>query len=223
MEFDDAASRERIARDLLNIGAVSFAREDPFTWASGLLSPVYCDNRMTLGYPEVRHRIRDAFAATIRNHALKPEVVAGTSTAGIPHAAWLAEALNLPMVYVRAKAKGHGKGSQIEGPIRPEQNVVVIEDLVSTGGSSINVVEALRSAGARVLAVCSIFSYDLSMAIEAFEAAGIPLYTLTDFQHLMQVAERSGALDVEGAASVVDWRRDPWSWTERQRRVQRSS
>lgn len=210
----DVSTRRRLAQDLIDIGAVSLAPDQPFTWASGLLSPVYCDNRMTLGHPSVRRRIRDAFVETIREHALKPDVLAGTATAGIPHAAWLAEALGLPMTYVRSKPKEHGKGSQIEGPLDAGQHVVVIEDLVSTGGSSIGAVEALQSAGAAVEAVLAIFSYGLEAADDAFAAAGVPLYTLTDFTQLMSVAKAGGRLDEEGAASIAEWRRDPWAWTE---------
>ncbi len=220
--MDDVPTRRRIAEDLIDIGAVSFAPESPFRWASGLLAPVYCDNRITLGYPSVRGRIRDAFAEELRKNALKPDVLAGTATAGIPHAAWLADVLGLPMVYVRSKPKAHGKGSQIEGPLHPGQDVVVVEDLVSTGGSSITVVEALRSAGARVLAVCAIFSYELEEAREAFAAAGVSPYTLTDFEYVMQAARRSGVLSESGAASVAAWREDPWAWTHQQREVAES-
>lgn len=211
--MDDVPRARRIAQDLIDIGAVSFAPDRPFTWASGLLSPVYCDNRMTLGHPSVRRRIRDGFIEEMVEKALKADVLAGTATAGIPHAAWLAEALDLPMVYVRSKPKEHGKGSQIEGPLQTGQSAVVIEDLVSTGGSSIAAVEALRSAGARVLAVLGIFSYGLAEADEAFAAAGLPLYTLTGFDQLMQVARSSGTLSDSGAASVNAWREDPRAWT----------
>ena len=212
--MDDVLTARRIAQDLIDIGAVSFAPDKPFTWSSGLLSPVYCDNRMTLGYPSVRRRIRDAFVGAMQQKALKPDVLAGTATAGIPHAAWLAEALELPMVYVRSKPKAHGKGSQIEGPLQADQRVVVIEDLVSTGGSSITAVKALRAAGAEVLAVLCIFSYGLDEAGEAFAAAGVPLHTLTDFHQLLQVAKSDRTLSDAGAASVEAWREDPWAWTQ---------
>lgn len=221
--MDDAPRARRIAQDLIDIGAVSFAPDQPFTWASGLLSPVYCDNRMTLGHPSIRSRIRDGFIEKMRENALEADVLAGTATAGIPHAAWLADALGLPMVYVRSKPKEHGKGSQIEGPLQARQRTVVIEDLVSTGGSSIGAVEALRSAGARVLAVLGIFSYGLEEADDAFAAAGLPLYTLTGFDQLMQAARSSGMLDDPGAASVKAWRADPWNWTQQRRQSAEST
>lgn len=211
--MDDVHTARRIAQDLIDIGAVSFAPDKPFTWSSSLLSPVYCDNRMTLGHPHVRRRIRDAFIEAMERNALKPDVLAGTATAGIPHAAWLAEALELPMVYVRSKPKAHGKGTQIEGPLQADQRVVVIEDLVSTGGSSISAVEALRAADAKVLAVLCIFSYGLEEAGEAFAGVGVPLHTLTDFHQLLQVARRDRVLSEAGAASVEAWREDPWAWT----------
>ncbi len=212
--MNDAVRARRIAQDLIDIGAVSFSPERPFTWASGLLAPVYCDNRMTLGHPSVRRRIRDAFIEVIKENALRPEVVAGTATAGIPHAAWLADALGLPMVYVRSKAKGHGKGSQIEGPLTPGRRTLVIEDLVSTGGSSINAVEALRSAGADVPAVLAIFSYGLDEADQAFAEARVPLHELTSFQAVMNVAKSTNSLSTLGAASLDAWRKDPRAWTQ---------
>lgn len=213
--MDSAAESRKIAEDLIDIGAVSFAADHPYTWASGLLAPVYCDNRMTLGYPAVRRRIRDAFVNLIQSEGLRPDVLAGTATAGIPHVSWLAEALDMPMVYVRSKPKEHGRGSQIEGPLAAGQDVVVIEDLISTGGSSIAVVEALRSAGARVQAVCGIFSYGLEESTRAFAAAAVPLYTLTDFQQLLQVATERGAIGDADAASVAEWRSDPRAWSQR--------
>lgn len=220
--MDGASHPRRIAEDLIEIGAVSFAADRPYTWASGLLAPVYCDNRMTLGYPPVRRRIRDAFISVLRSEGLQPDVLAGTATAGIPHAAWLAEALDLPMVYVRSKPKEHGRGSQIEGPLGARQMVVVIEDLISTGGSSITVVKALRGAGAHVLAVCGIFSYGLEEATRAFAAADVPLYTLTDFHHLLQVAAERGSIDDTKAASVAEWRADPRAWSQRRQETAES-
>lgn len=209
----DVSAERRIANDLLSIGAVTFSPSAPFTWSSGLLSPIYCDNRMTMGFPDVRRRIRDAFIDRIRSADLQPDLVAGTATAGIPHAAWLADALGLPMVYVRSQAKGHGKESRIEGRMKDGDGVVVVEDLVSTGASSISVVGALRSAGAEVLAVLAIFSYELLKAEQAFAAADVPLYTLTNVEHLLDAARSSGKLDKDDAASVIGWRKDPWRWS----------
>lgn len=210
----DVSTGRRLADDLLDIGAVTFSPAAPFTWSSGLLSPIYCDNRMTMGYPDVRKRIRDAFIERLRGADLHPDIVAGTATAGIPHAAWLADALDLPMVYVRSKPKKHGKASRIEGAIDSGRRVVVIEDLVSTGGSSIGVVETIRSAGAHVLGVLAIFSYELQQAEDAFSAVDVPLYTLTNLEHLLESARSNEELDDHDIASIAAWRMDPWRWTE---------
>ncbi len=203
----------RIAADLLSIGAVSFSPERPYTWASGLRSPVYCDNRLTLGYPAVRRAVCDGFVAALSRHALSPAAVVGTATAGIPHAAWLAERLDLPMAYVRSKPKEHGRGNQIEGHLEYGQEVVVIEDLVSTGLSSVGVVRALGAAGLRVRAVLAIFSYELPEAAAAFADAGVPLHTLTSFGTLLSVAQEQGLLDAATVASLQAWRRDPRAWS----------
>lgn len=213
----DIRTERQIAGDLLEIGAVTLSSAAPFIWASGLLSPIYCDNRMTMGYPDVRRRIRDAFVDRIRMEKLRPDLIAGTATAGIPHAAWLAESLDLPMIYVRSKRKSHGKGSAIEGPVKEGQRVVVVEDLVSTGGSSIGVVRALRSEKLEVVAVLAIFSYELQESEQAFSEIGVPLFTLTNFRHLLDVAASEGKLDVRGAESLAAWRRDPWQWTRDRR------
>ncbi|GIV60912.1 orotate phosphoribosyltransferase [Rhodocaloribacter litoris] len=205
----------RIAGDLLEIGAVVLAPERPFTWASGLRAPVYCDNRLTLAYPPVRRRIAEGFHTLLQAQGLAPEAVVGTATAGIPHAAWLAERLDLPMAYARAKPKAHGRGNQVEGRIEAGQRVVVVEDLVSTGGSSVAVVEALQAVGADVLAVLAIFSYRLPAAEAAFAAAGVPLFTLTDFDTLLATARARGALAPEAVAVLEAWRQDPERWSNR--------
>ncbi len=195
-----------VAADLLRIGAVLIQPDDPFTWASGIQSPIYTDNRLALGHPDVRRRLRDAFAATLRQHEIAPDVIAGTATAGIPHAAWLADHLDLPMVYVRSKPKGHGRGNQIEGPLHTGQSVVVVEDLVSTGGSSLDAVAALREAGAEVRAVLAIFSYGLERAHRAFADAEVPLHVLTDLDALLGVAVEEGRLDPSQREAVGAWR-----------------
>lgn len=205
----------RIAADLLAIGAVSLSPEKPFTWASGLRSPIYCDNRLTLSYPAVRRAISDGFVAALARHGLGPAVVVGTATAGIPHAAWLAERLDLPMAYVRSKPKEHGRGNQVEGRIEAGQGVVVVEDLVSTGLSSVGVVDALKAAGARVLAVLAIFSYGLPDAEAAFARAGVPLHTLTTFDTLLDVALSQNLLSPDLIESLRTWRHDPRSWSEK--------
>lgn len=217
-DAEDAAARRRhLAAALLFIEAVTLSPRDPFTWSSGLKSPLYCDNRLTLGHPPVRARIADGFAALVREHGYALDAVAGTATAGIPHAAWLAERLDLPMVYVRGEAKEHGRGRQIEGGLSDEARVVVVEDLVSTGRSSIDAVEALREAGAEVAAVLAIFSYGLSASHRRFDEAGLPLHTLTDFDTLLAVAEKHSALDASDRRLLEDWKRDPEGWSERVR------
>ncbi|HET6567432.1 MAG TPA: orotate phosphoribosyltransferase [Rhodothermales bacterium] len=205
---------ESIARALLEIGAVSLRPEAPFTWASGLKSPIYCDNRLTMAYPDVRRRIRDGFVTLLQEHAVTPDVVAGTATAGIPHAAWLADRLDLPMAYVRSAPKAHGRGNQIEGLISPGQGVVVVEDLVSTGESSIQVVEAVREAGANVLCVLAIFTYGLPQSVSAFKNSGTPLFTLTNYNSLVQVALEERRIDGAALKTLQKWQTDPAAWSD---------
>lgn len=214
-ENDSDARRQHLAAALLFIEAVTLSPRDPFLWSSGLRAPIYCDNRLTLGHPPVRARIAEGFAALIQEQRLDLDAVAGTATAGIPHAAWLAERLDLPMVYVRGKAKQHGRGKQVEGGLPDAARVVVIEDLVSTGQSSIDVVRALREAGAQVEAVLAIFSYGLPAARRRFDEAGVPLHTLTDFDALLTAAEKGGTLDADERQLLDDWKRDPEGWSER--------
>ena len=152
---------KQVAKDLLNIKAVKLSPEEPFTWASGIKSPIYCDNRLTISYPEIRTRIAKGIAALIKEQYPDAQVIAGTATAGIPHAAWVAEELNLPMIYVRSKPKDHGRGKQIEGVLAPGAKTVVIDDLLSTGGSVLKAVSAAKNEGADVVGVCAIFSYQL--------------------------------------------------------------
>lgn len=199
-------ARRAIAAELLRIGAVLIRPDEPFTWASGIESPVYTDNRLTLGYPELRRSLSHAFADLLRAHAIWPDVIAGTATAGIPHAAWLADRLDLPMVYVRSKPKAHGRGNQIEGPLAEGQQVVLVEDLVSTGGSSLEAVEALRAAGASVAAVVAVFSYNLARARQAFADADVRLLTVTDFDALVAEARTRGTIGETQAADVLRWR-----------------
>ncbi|QDY83300.1 orotate phosphoribosyltransferase [Paenibacillus polymyxa] len=203
---------EQIASHLLRIQAVALRPQQPFTWTSGIKSPIYCDNRLTMSYPEVRELIADSFAAIIREQYPETEVIAGTATAGIPHAAWVAQKLNLPMAYVRDKAKGHGKENQIEGRISAGQKVIVIEDLISTGGSSIKAAQAVDQAGAQPLAVLAIFSYQLDKATQAFEEAGVKLQTLSNYTALMEVALREGTIQEEEMELLRSWRQDPASF-----------
>ncbi|ALA43033.1 MULTISPECIES: orotate phosphoribosyltransferase [Paenibacillus] len=203
---------EQIASHLLRIQAVALRPQQPFTWTSGIKSPIYCDNRLTMSYPEVRELIADSFAALIREQYPETEVIAGTATAGIPHAAWVAQKLNLPMAYVRDKAKGHGKENQIEGRIGAGQKVMVIEDLISTGGSSIKAAQAVAQAGAQPLAVLAIFSYQLDKATQAFEEAGVELQSLSNYTALMNVALREGTIQEEEMELLRSWRQDPASF-----------
>ncbi|HJF68241.1 MAG TPA: orotate phosphoribosyltransferase [Staphylococcus kloosii] len=195
-----------IAQSLLDIGAVSLSPNDLFTWSSGIKSPIYCDNRVTLGYPKVRTEIRDGLSALIKEKFPTVEIVSGTATAGIPHAAYVSEVLDLPMNYVRSKSKSHGKQNQIEGALSEGKKVVVIEDLISTGGSSITAVDALKEAGAEVLGVVAIFTYSLNKADELFNEAGVPFYTLSDYNELIEVAKDNGDISEEDIKTLVEWR-----------------
>ncbi|NMM51431.1 orotate phosphoribosyltransferase [Paenibacillus aquistagni] len=201
-----------IAKHLLNIKAVALRPNEPFTWTSGIKSPIYCDNRLTMSYPEIRNAVAEGFAALIRELAPDAEVIAGTATAGIPHAAWAAEKLNLPMAYIRDKAKGHGKQNQIEGMIKEGQKVVVIEDLISTGGSSLKAALAVKEAGAEPVAVLAIFSYQLDKAVQAFEEAGIPLHTLSNYSALIEAALEMKVIEESDLSVLRAWREDPSTW-----------
>lgn len=209
----DVNARRALASDLLQIGAVALSPDDPFRWSSGMASPVYCDNRMTLGFPRVRSAICDGFHHVVTSEVNSLDVIAGTATAGIPHAAWLADRLNLPMAYVRGAAKSHGQKNRIEGTVERGDRVLLIEDLISTGGSALSAAEALQEVGATVTAVCAIFTYELDVAVQAFEDAAVPLHTLTDFSTLLDVARREHDLSESEVASLEEWRNDPQAWS----------
>ncbi|MCA0988011.1 orotate phosphoribosyltransferase [Guptibacillus algicola] len=200
-----------IAKALLDIQAVTLRPNDPFTWSSGLLSPIYCDNRLTLSYPSVRREIAKGLSSLILSQYPKADVVAGTATAGIPHAAWVSDKLDLPMVYVRSSAKGHGKGNVIEGKIIKGQKVVVIEDLISTGGSAIDAALQLRKAGAEVLGVIAIFTYGMEKGSENFHEHNIEWHTLTNFDELLTSATETGMIKEREVQSLLNWRADPSS------------
>ena len=201
--------RLALAHDLLRIGAVELRPSRPFTWASGRLSPIYTDNRLTLSYPEVRARIADGFAE--RCAELDLDAVAGTATAGIAHAAFLAERLALPMCYVRSAAKGHGRENRIEGRVETGARLVVVEDLVSTGGSVLSAADALREVRAVPVAALAVFSYGLAAAEHAFEDAGLELHTLTGFDELREAA--ASRLSADELAALDAWRADPAAWS----------
>ena len=203
-------SLERIvARNLLKIKAVFLRPNEPFTWASGIKSPIYCDNRLTLSYVETRKVVEEGLAETIRKYYPTCEVVMGTSTAGIPHAAYVSEILNLPMGYVRGGAKDHGRGNQIEGVVPVGKNVVVIEDLISTAGSSIEVVNILREAGCNVLGIASIFTYNLKKGTERLAAANVINHSLSNFEVLAKVAADENYIAQEDFAKVLKFQQNP--------------
>lgn len=202
-----------LAGCLLEVGAVRLQPMDPFTWASGLKAPIYCDNRQLMGFPPVRDQIVEALVA--RSSALDPTLIAGAATAGVPWAAMVADRLKLPLAYVRPTPKNHGMGRQVEGPSGAGHRVVLIEDLISTGGSSIRCVEALRQEGAEVLEVLALFSYGLPRAEAAFQAAAVPLGVLATFDDLAARAGSQGILDPADLASLADWRADTAAWSRR--------
>ena len=200
---------ELIAKDLLEIKAVFLRPEEPFTWASGIKSPVYCDNRLTLTAPSVRDDVENGLAETIRKNFPDVEVLMGTSTAGIAHAAIVGHIMKLPMGYVRSGAKDHGRQNQIEGRLEPGQKVVVVEDLISTGGSVIEVVNVLREAGADVLGVVSIFTYGMKKGLERLEEANVKNISLTNFDVVTKVAAEEGYIKPEDKERLIQFRNNP--------------
>lgn len=205
---------KQLAKNLLQINAIKFNPANPFSWSSGWKSPIYCDNRKTLSYPEIRKNIKESFANFIREQYPQAEVIAGVATGAIAMGALTAEELGLPFVYVRSKAKGHGLQNLIEGKIDAGQNVVVIEDLISTGRSSLNAVEALREAGAIVQGMVAIFSYGFQLAADNFQQAECPLHMLTNYTTLIEVALEHGYLKKENIQDLEDWRKDPANWKQ---------
>ena len=200
---------EKIARDLLKIKAVFFRPEEPFTWASGIKSPVYCDNRLTLSDPEVRTDVEEGLKETIETYYPEAEVLMGTSTAGIAHAAITAHLMGLPMGYVRSGAKDHGRGNQIEGKLLPSQKVVVVEDLISTGGSVLEVVDVLKEAGADVLGIASIFTYGMKKGLERLHDAKVENHSLTNFDVIAEVAADLDYIKPEDIQRLIAFRNDP--------------
>jgi orotate phosphoribosyltransferase len=200
-----------IARQLLDINAVVLKPDEPFTWSSGLKSPIYCDNRLTLSYPRVRAAIADGIVALIQEHFPEADVIAGTATAGIPHAAWVSERLDLPMAYIRGSAKSHGKKKRIEGLVEAGQKVVIVEDLISTGGSVLSAAEAIREEGAEVLGAVAIFTYGLEAATVNFKEAQVPFVTLTDFQELAGQAKENRKLTDAQLDKLRIWHQNPQS------------
>ena len=199
----------QIAKDLLSIKAVFFRPDEPFTWASGIKSPVYCDNRLTLAYPEVRTHVEEALAKTVKEFYPEAEALMGTSTAGIAHAAITAQILGLPMGYVRSGAKDHGRKNQIEGKLEKGQKVVVVEDLISTGGSVIYVVNVLREAGAEVLGIVSIFTYGMQKGLDRLAAADVKNVSLTNFDVIAEIAAQEGYIASTDVERLIAFRNNP--------------
>ena len=205
-----------VAKNLLKIKAVFLKPNDPFTWASGIKSPIYCDNRLTLSYPETRKVVEYGLAEIIKTYYPTCEVVMGTSTAGIAHAAYVSDILNMPMGYVRGGAKDHGRGNQIEGVVPVGKDVVVIEDLISTAGSSIEVVEVLREAGCNVLGIASIFTYNLQKGLDRLAAANVINHSLSNFETLVKVAAEENYISEADIAKILKFQQNPSdpSWME---------
>ncbi len=198
-----------IAADLLSIGAVFLRPNDPFTWASGIRSPIYCDNRLTLSSPEVRNHVEQGLAQLVKTEFSGAQLVAGTATAGIAHAALVADILNLPMCYVRGSAKGHGRENRIEGKAEAGQKVVVIEDLISTGGSVLEVVDTLQEAGCEVLGIVAIFSYNLTAGLEKMAAANVKLSTLSNYEALVEEALSQNTIQPDDLAKLQAFQKNP--------------
>ena len=203
---------KEVAKSLLDIKAVSLSPQDPFTWASGIRSPIYCDNRVTMSYPAVRKQIAQGLADLIKEKYPDAEVIAGTATAGIPHAAWSADILGLPMVYIRSKAKDHGTGRKIEGKISEGQKMVVVEDLISTGGSVIEASKAAELEGANVLGSVAIFTYELAKGTKNFADAGLAIDTLSNYSTLLEVAHETSYITEAEMDLLKDWSKDPENW-----------
>ncbi|MDH5366747.1 MAG: orotate phosphoribosyltransferase [Cyclobacteriaceae bacterium] len=202
-----------VAKMLLEIKAIKLNKSNPFTWASGWKSPIYCDNRKSLSYSDVRTYIKKALCKEIRLHYPNVEVIAGVATAGIPQGALVADEMGLPFVYVRSKPKGHGMENLIEGELNPESKVVVIEDLVSTGGSSLKAVDDIKKMGAEVLGMAAIFTYGFPLAQENFSKANIPLVTLSNYSDMLDIAVKQNYISSQDLSSLSSWRENPSVWS----------
>lgn len=214
MEIFTPTIAAEVAKKLLEIQAIRLQPEKPFTWASGWKSPIYCDNRLSLSFPEVRTMIKLSLTQAVQHFFPSVEAIAGVATAGIPQGALLANDLNLPFLYVRSKPKGHGMENTIEGKVVANQKVVVVEDLISTGGSSLKAVEDLRNAGFEVLGMVAIFSYGFEVADKNFSDAGVPLVCLSNYDALLPQAVEENYIDESTLASLTDWRKNPSCWMQ---------
>lgn len=212
MEIFDKKTASEVAAKLLEIEAIRLQPSNPFTWASGWKSPIYCDNRLSLSYPKVRKFIKKKLIEAIQNNFHDVEAIAGVATAGIPQGALIADQMELPFIYVRSKAKGHGMENMIEGKVTPGQKVVVVEDLVSTGGSSLKAVADLKASGFEVLGMVAIFTYGFEIANQNFEEAGVKLICLSDYSSMLPQALAHDFIDDYTLASLVEWRKNPAEW-----------
>ncbi|MBD3330363.1 orotate phosphoribosyltransferase [Candidatus Peregrinibacteria bacterium] len=206
---------KEIAENLLNKEAVKVSIEPPFTWVSGIKSPVYCDNRKMISFPEERKAVVEGFKTLLEEKGLKPDVLGGTATAAIPWAAFLAYELDLPMIYIRPEKKEHGAGKQIEGHLEEGQNVLIIEDLISTGGSSVKAAEAVREAGAKVDDIFAIVTWEIPKSISRFEEANLSLSTLTDYTNIIGLASEKGVIPSDQLDAILQFKEDPASWGEK--------
>ncbi|CAI2665190.1 Orotate phosphoribosyltransferase [Apilactobacillus kunkeei] len=205
-------TNQLIASDLLKINAVTLSPNQPFTWASGIKAPIYTDNRITISFPEVRTHIADGLAELITNKFPEAKVIGGVATAGIPHAAIVADKMNLPMIYVRSKPKDHGRGKQMEGSIDEKAPIVLIDDLLSTGKSVLNAAQALKNEGYNVIGVVAIFSYELPDSTKNFKEAGIEFDTLTNYSTIIEQAKAENSISEDELVVLRKWRDDPWNW-----------
>lgn len=212
MELYDKQIASQVASQLLKIEAIRLQPEKPFTWASGWKSPIYCDNRLSLSYPKVRNFIKESLTKAIKANFSDVEAIAGVATAGIPQGALIADEMELPFLYVRSKPKGHGMENMIEGKVTPGQKVVVVEDLVSTGGSSLKAVQDLKHAGFEVLGMVAIFTYGFDIAAQNFEEAGVKLICLSDYAAMLPQALEKNYIDDFALTSLVEWRENPAAW-----------
>lgn len=212
MKLYDLEIAKKTSEYLLQIKAIKINPSNPFTWASGWKSPIYCDNRKTLSYPTIRTYLRQEMVKCIHDHFPTPSVVAGVATGGIPLGVLVAQDMGLPFIYVRSDAKGHGLQNRIEGHVESGSNVIVIEDLISTGGSSISVVEALREVGCNVVGMVAIFTYGFDVAKEKFKQAKCPLYTLSDYNTIIEIAVDNGFIAAQHLEMLKQWRLKPETW-----------
>lgn len=219
---NNLSTAQRVAKMLLEIKAVTLSPQNPYKFVSGLISPIYTDNRLLMGYPLKRKEITIYMANFIKDRGLEPEIIAGTSTAGIPPAAWLAELLNLPMIYVRGGSKDHGKGKQVEGVIKGGAKVLLIEDLITTGKSSLAAVDAIRAESGKVDTCLAFFDYGFKEAKDKYKQKKVTLYTLTTFNELLHMAERLKLISPSEKKMVLQWQDDPWGWATKNKLAEKA-